>query len=121
MRALLIDDDPAILMVLSYALEAGGEFEVVQTTSWEEGLDAARMHLPDILILDFRLGKMDAVSFLERLRQRPELRGISVVLCTGMKNLEVTPAYRDLGIKGVIGKPFDPLSVAAQIKGFLRA
>jgi len=75
-RILIVDDEPDLLSVLRFGLEAEG-FEVIEASDGERGLELARTQSPDLLVLDLMLPRMDgykvcrALKFDERFRQLP--------------------------------------------------
>src|SRR6516162_3705789 len=75
-RILIVDDEPDLLTVLRFGLEAAG-FEVVQASDGEQGLALARQVMPDLMILDLMLPRMDgykvcrALKFDERYKRIP--------------------------------------------------
>ena len=75
-RILIVDDEPDLLTVLKFGLEADG-FDVIQASDGEQGLALARQHVPDLIVLDLMLPRMDgykvcrALKFDERYRRIP--------------------------------------------------
>ena len=65
---LVIDDDGAALETISHVLSALGVADVCEVTSAERALKILRARQFDLIIADYRLGGMDGVEFLERLR-----------------------------------------------------
>jgi CheY-like chemotaxis protein len=66
---------------------------------------AAGSELPDFIILDINMPKMNGFEFLDALRSRPEWRDLKVFVLTTSSEKEDRQAAKDLGIAGYIVKP----------------
>jgi CheY-like chemotaxis protein len=114
-KVLIIDDEDDIREVASLALETGGDFEVATADSGIAGLMQANTRPPDIILLDVMTPELDGPSTYRRLQESDEIRSIPVIFLTA----KVQPADRrmlaDLGARGIIAKPFDPMHLAAEV------
>ena len=103
-RILLVDDDPAIIETLRYALEAKG-FEVLVARDGNQGLSLAEREDPDLVILDMMMPKRSGFLVLEKLRRtRPvPIRIIMITANEGSRH----KAYAEmLGVDDYLRKPF---------------
>jgi len=116
-RILYVEDDPDIQTVAKLALEMTGGFEVHVCSSGEQALDAIPVIAPDLVLLDVMMPGMDGPSTLAELRKRPGGESIPVVFLTAKSQASEVEGYRKAGALGVIAKPFDPMTIADQIKG----
>src|SRR5262249_16841087 len=66
-RILIVDDEPDLLTVLRFGLESEG-FDVIQASDGEQGLALARQYLPDLMILDLMLPRMDGYKVCRALK-----------------------------------------------------
>ncbi len=82
-KVLVVDDEPDIVELLRHNLEGEG-YEVIRATSGMEALNAARKHLPDLILLDLMLPDLDGFSICEILRCQPSTAGIPIILLTAM-------------------------------------
>ena len=78
-RLLLVEDDAAVALVYRLRLEMDG-YEVIHATDGEEALRLASAEVPDLILLDIRLPKMDGFEVLERLRLDPRTAHLQVVV-----------------------------------------
>lgn len=85
-RVLVIDDDPVARYVIQKHL-ADDEYEVLEAEDAAEGIARARRDKPDVIFLDFVLGKDTAFEVLDELKVNPATRGIPVIIATS-KQLE---------------------------------
>ncbi|HSN21191.1 MAG TPA: response regulator [Usitatibacter sp.] len=113
-RILLVDDQRDIRSIVGLALGKIGGFKVKACASGEEALANASEFAPDLLLLDLSMPAMDGVATLKALRER----GLSApaVFFTARLNPKDVDRYRELGVLGVIPKPFDPLKLGAQLR-----
>lgn len=79
--ALTIDDDPASRLAIAAALESLG-LEVRQAEGGREGLAAARLAVPDVVVLDLAMPDMDGFQVLEALRRDKRLAQVPVLIVT---------------------------------------
>jgi CheY-like chemotaxis protein len=116
---LLIDDDDDIREVAQLSLELGAGWTVLAACSGPEGVKLASEQKPDAILLDVMMPVMDGPATLEQLRANDATRDIPVVFLTA----KVRPAERDrlagLSVTGVMPKPFDPMTLADQLRAML--
>jgi len=98
-RALVVDDDPALRMLIRVNLELEG-FDVTETGSVEETEEALRAGRPDVVLLDVHLHGRDTLDLLARLRAEE----IPVALVTGSVDVDEYRTAAD----AVLSKPFEP-------------
>ena len=118
-RILYIDDEPDIREVAEMALELDPSFQVRTCASGKEGIAVAAAWQPDLILLDVMMPGMDGPSTLDALRQDSATQGIPVVFITARIQSQEVAALRALGASGVLAKPFDPMTLAEQARGFL--
>jgi len=113
-KILLVDDQRDIRSIVGLALGKIGKFEVHICASGEEALASAAGFAPDLLLLDMSMPVMDGVATLKALRER----GIDApaIFFTARLQPGDVERYRELGVLGVIPKPFDPLKLGAQLR-----
>lgn len=118
-RILLIDDEPDIQVLTKLSLELEADWEVVTATSGKEGISLAEFQIPDAILLDVMMPEMDGLSTLAKIQTNPKLKHIPVIFLTAKAQISDRKAFYEAGVQGVIVKPFDPLTLASQISGFL--
>jgi CheY-like chemotaxis protein len=116
---LLIDDDDDIREIAQLSLELGAGWSVLTAGSGVEGIAIAREKQPDAILLDVMMPVLDGPATLARLREDDRTRSIPVVFLTA----KARPSDRDrlagLDVAGVLAKPFDPMTLAAQLQAAL--
>lgn len=121
LKVLYVEDDPDIQVIARIALEDIGGFDVRACASGSEALAAIADFQPDLLLLDVMMPGMDGPTLLGRLRKTGNGAGAPVIFMTARVQRSEVDRYRSLGALAVISKPFDPLTLAQQIRQELEA
>jgi CheY-like chemotaxis protein/HPt (histidine-containing phosphotransfer) domain-containing protein len=119
-RILHVDDEPDIREVAEIALGFDPGFTVRSCDSGKDALTVADGWQPDIILLDVMMPVMDGPTTLIRLRDNPNTAGIPVIFMTARAQTRELDRFRSLGAIGVIPKPFDPMTLAASVRSYLR-
>ena len=115
-KILCIEDEADIQKVAKLALETVGGLEVLICASGQEAIDKAPGFQPDIILLDVMMPGMDGPDTLEALRELPEIKDTPAVFLTAKAMPAEVERYKKLGALDVIPKPFDPMTLADQVK-----
>ena len=118
-KILLIDDDPDIQLIARHALKGEKAVKLTTVSSGKEAMSALKVEPPDIILTDQMLEDIKGDDLLNMIRSNPELRDIPVIFLTSKNRPEHIKYFTDMGAKGVITKPFDPLNLFSQIKRIL--
>jgi len=116
---LVVEDEEDILELVRYNLGREG-FQISCATTGEEGLDAARKKLPDLVILDLMLPGMDGLEVCKQLRNDPKTSHIPIVMLTAKTEEADMVTGLELGADDYIPKPFSPRILSARVKTVLR-
>ncbi|WP_300973088.1 response regulator [Sphingomonas sp. LHG3406-1] len=119
-RILYIDDEDEIREIAELSLEMDPDFEVLLCASGREALAVAPQWKPALILLDVMMPHMDGPATLAALRDHAMLRSTPVVFITARTQAAEREALLALGANGVIGKPFDPMTLAATVRDYLR-
>lgn len=113
---LLVDDDDDLRMIGEMALANVGGFDVSCASSGEEALSMAERVAPDVILLDVMMPGLDGPTVFARLRERPVTARIPVIFMTAKVQTHELARYEALGAIGIIPKPFDPMTLADQVR-----
>ncbi|MET0143632.1 MAG: response regulator [Ilumatobacteraceae bacterium] len=114
-RVLIIDDDEGIRDVAQLALELIGGWSVTTAACGQDGLEAARTERPDGILLDVMMPGLDGPSTLAELREDADIGRVPVVFLTAKVQAAERSRFAEMDVAGLIAKPFDPMTLAAQI------
>lgn len=115
-KILMVEDDPDIRRVAVMALKFKGGFEVLTASDGIEGLEVAAKEKPDVILLDSMMPKMDGPETCKRLKADETLRKIPVIFLTAKSQKKEIEAGLELGAIGYLVKPFDPMTLADELK-----
>ena len=106
-KLLVVDDEEDLLFMVSLAAEATGRFVVETARDGEEGLAKARAFLPDAVVLDGIMPKMDGFEVCRRLRADPATSAIGVVILSAGDPGRAEAAAREVGADRFVRKPYE--------------
>ena len=112
---LLIDDEPRLASVIAVCLESFKQWKVRMANSGEEGLSLVESVHPDAILLDVMMPVMDGIAVFQKLQENPDTRDIPVILLTAKVQTSDRLRFANLGVAGLIAKPFEPLKLADQV------
>jgi CheY-like chemotaxis protein len=118
-KILIIDDEDDIREVAALSLESVAGWEVVTANSGTQGLARAVEQQPDAILLDVMMPGMDGPTTFRELRKNPATANIPVLLLTAKVQANDQRRFADLGVSAILFKPFDPLTLSAQIADVL--
>ncbi|HBC41915.1 MAG TPA: two-component system response regulator [Pseudanabaena sp.] len=116
---LLIDDEPNLAMVIAVCLESFKGWSVRVSNSGKEALSIVESLKPDAILLDVMMPEMDGIQVYQQLQANTHTRSIPVILLTAKIQNSDREQFTQLGVAGMIAKPFDPLAIADQIAQLL--
>ncbi len=119
-RILYVEDEPDIRAVARIALEMVGGFQVRVCSSGEQAVREAPAFGPDLVLLDVMMPGMDGPGTFMALRALPHLARVPVIFMTAKVQPQEVQHYKALGALAVIPKPFDPMTLAAQVRSLWR-
>jgi CheY-like chemotaxis protein len=114
-RILLVDDEADLGRIGEVALAKIGGFDVRVASSGTEALEAADFR-PDLILLDVMMPGMNGLETLEAMGATSGLRGVPVVFLTARAQQHEIEEYLRAGALDVITKPFDPTSLADEVR-----
>jgi DNA-binding response OmpR family regulator len=114
-RILIVDDEPDLLSVLRFGLEAEG-FEVLEASDGERGLDLARTERPDLLVLDLMLPRMDGYKVCRALKFDERYRQLPIFILSARSGETDRRLALDLGADAYITKPYEVRDLVTRIR-----
>jgi len=119
MQKILIIDDEADICLLLKRFLTKKEFEVEYATEAAKGLEALDTFRPDLVLSDFRLGKMDGSQMLTLIKEK--FPAMPVIIMTGYSDIKVAVNVMKLGAFDYLTKPLFPEEILLTIKRALAA
>lgn len=115
-RLLIIDDEADIREVLVTSLELTTEWKLETAASGREGIALAVDTRPDAIVLDFMMPEMDGPTTAAQLREHAATATIPIVLLTAKAQVADRDRLLNGVVNGILTKPFDPLTIADEIR-----
>ncbi|WP_292762355.1 response regulator [Nostoc sp. NOS(2021)] len=116
---LLIDDELNVREIVKFCLQDLAGWNVVTADSPLAGLQNAIHYSPDAIVLDISIRDVDSFQFMNKLRNNPETQAIPVVLLSAKARWLDSQILRQYQVAGVIPKPFNPVTLPAQVATLL--
>jgi DNA-binding response OmpR family regulator len=115
---LVADDDPDILMLVSFRLDRAG-YDVIQAQDGEEAVRLAVEHEPDLAVLDVMMPKLDGYEATRKLRSHETTSRLPVILLTArVQEADVARGF-EAGADDYVKKPFSPQELGARVQAVL--
>lgn len=114
-HVLVVDDDDDVRLIAQLSLARVAGWEVTTAAGGEEALELLRTVRPDAVVMDVMMPGLDGPATFARLQDDPELASIPVVMLTAKARPADRVALEQLGVAGVLTKPFDPMTLATQV------
>ena len=119
MKIYIVEDDPEIRELESYALKSSG-YETVEFAEGSSFFNALRREKPDLVLLDVMLPGEDGLSILKHLRSQSDTMRLPVILVTARSTELDTVRGLDLGADDYIAKPFGIMELVSRVRARTR-
>lgn len=116
---LVVDDEQDLLDLIEYNLKKE-DFDVLKAEDGLEGIEVARKHRPDLVLLDIMMPKMDGLEVVERMRNDKKLKRIPIIFLTARGDEKTEVEGLDKGGDDYITKPISTTKLISRIKAVLR-
>ena len=118
-KILIVDDEPDILELIEYNLKKEG-YQVYTAANVIEAISSAKKHLPDLIILDIMMPKLDGIETCRQLRAIPEFKSTFIVFLTARSEEYSEISGFNVGADDYIAKPIKPRALISRINAILR-
>ena len=112
-------DDASIRKIAAVTLERVGKWQVQTADGGISGLAIAAEFKPDVILLDVMMPGMDGPTTYKLLKEDPAVTNTPVIFMTAKVQGQELESYSELGVQGVISKPFNPLTLPAEIEALV--
>jgi CheY-like chemotaxis protein len=106
-RILIADDDPVILRLIQVNLELEG-YQVITANNGQEAVDRATAEIPDLVILDIMMPRLDGYQACEKLKAADATKAIPVIFLSAKAQQGDIDRGKSYGVADYLTKPFDP-------------
>ena len=116
-RILIVEDDDLVRNLLEELLSI--DYEVHTASNGLLGFEAANEQMPDLILSDWKMPKMDGVELIQKIRATEEVRNIPVILLTAYTNIETRINGLKVGADDYVDKPFHQEELLLRINNIL--
>jgi len=116
---LVVDDEQDLLDLIEYNLKKEG-YDVLKAENGIQGLEMAKEHKPNLVLLDIMMPKLDGIQVCEKMRANPDLKPIPVIFLTARSDEKTEVEGLDIGADDFITKPISTTKLLSRIKAVLR-
>ncbi len=119
-RVLIIEDNPANMLLMAYLLKAFGH-EPLEASSDRRGLELAAEAEPQIILCDLQLPGLDGYEIAHRLKVDVHLKSVPLIAVTAYAMVGDREKALAAGFDGYIAKPINPETFVGEIENFLHS
>lgn len=116
-KILVVDDDYDLVQIMEFQLKKKG-YEVLTASNGEEGLEKAFVQLPDLIMLDVKMPKMDGYTFIRRLKKDARTKNTPLIVLTSYEPMK--DMFQMEGVKDFFVKTADMQKLLATIEERLK-
>lgn len=117
-RILVVDDESQLVDMIKIRLEANG-YDVITAYDGQAALDKARKEIPDLIILDLMMPKLDGYTVCRMLKFDAKYKKIPVIMLTARAQDKDKELGKEVGAEAYVTKPFEPADLLSKIKELL--
>jgi CheY-like chemotaxis protein len=117
-RVLVVEDNPANLSLMEYLLRAFG-YTVFTAADGADGIELAHREIPDVILMDLQMPKLDGFEAASRLKADPVLKSIPIVAVTAFAMVGDRDKILAHGFDGYIPKPITPETFVDRVQAFI--
>lgn len=117
-RILIVEDNAANLELMSYLLHMSGH-TILSATDGEQGVEAARAEVPDLILCDVQMPRLDGFGVAHLLKSDARLRSIPLVAVTASAMVGDRDKVLAAGFDGYLPKPITPETFKRDVEAFL--
>ncbi len=117
-KILVVDDEPDVLSLLNLMLASQG-YHVVSASDGQEALEKARNAVPDLILLDVMLPRLDGYKVARMLKFDENFRHIPIIMITAKVQEKDRQTGMEMGVDDYITKPFDTAALLEKVKAIL--
>ncbi len=115
MKVLIADDSEVVRRLVAARLLADGH-EVIEAEDGQEAVELAARELPQVLVLDRQMPRVDGFEVCTRLRQDPATRGVGILMLTDNRGENTLLESMERGADEFMTKPFSPRELSVRVR-----
>lgn len=118
-KVLLLVDDSKTILLMERMILGGGAYELITALDGEEALEKARAELPDLILMDVVMPRMNGFEACRHIRSGEATSEIPVIMVTTRGEIESVEAGYESGCTDYVIKPIDAQELLAKVQSYL--
>ena len=118
-KILLVDDEAGFAELMRELLVSAG-YEVAVANDGQEGLDKLKTFMPDAIVTDVVMSRMNGFEMFKKVREDPSMAEIPFLFITGFQDDRVLQEARKIGVFGILRKPVDIEQIENRLKELIK-
>jgi len=118
-KVLLLVDDSKTILLMERMILGGGAYELITALDGEEAVEKARAELPDLILMDVVMPRMNGFEACRRIRSGVATADIPVIMVTTRGEIESVEAGYESGCADYVIKPIDAQELLAKVQSYL--
>ncbi len=118
-KILVVEDDPDVMAFIRAGL-AFKEYETLEAENGRQAVEAAKAHVPDLILLDLMLPDIDGLEVCRQLKADEKTKAIPILILTARQDVADIVRGLETGANDYVTKPFEMLELIARIRTQLR-
>jgi CheY-like chemotaxis protein len=118
-KVLLLVDDSKTILLMERMILGGGAYELITALDGEEAVEKARAELPDLILMDVVMPRMNGFEACRRIRSGEATSNIPVIMVTTRGEIESVEAGYQSGCADYVIKPIDAQELLAKVQSYL--
>ena len=118
-KVLLLVDDSKTILLMERMILGGGAYELITALDGEEAVEKARAELPDLILMDVVMPRMNGFEACRRIRSGEATSDIPVIMVTTRGEIESVEAGYESGCADYVIKPIDAQELLAKVQSYL--
>ena len=119
LRILYAEDEPDVQTIVEISVWSTSNYEIKTCKNGKLLLECVEEYNPDLILLDVMMPEMDGPTTYKHLKLNEKTKNIPVIFITAKAQLHEIQMFQEIGVIGIITKPFDPISLCSDIQMFL--
>lgn len=115
-KILYAEDEPDVQTVVEMTIQTMSNYQIKICENGKKLLESIDEYFPDLILLDVMMPEMDGPTTFKYLQENENTKKIPVIFMTAKAQVHEIEKFKEIGVVGIITKPFDPLTLCDEIQ-----
>jgi len=114
-KILYTDDEPDVETVVEITVQTICDYDIKICPSGKELVECVEEYSPDLILINIMMPEMEGQETFQNLKNNEKTKDIPIIFITTKTQINEFEIFKDLGVIGLITKPFDPIKLCSDI------